>query len=150
MNIRWLAGLLALVVALGAATGQEKKDKNDKSGSDKLAAGKNDKPRIPPNAVPGYTVKKIRGFHLLISDETKGHLEDSKYELKPLDVLDKELAGIERVMPAKMLKLLQTIAVFVEWEDPESKSPDGKGVVVARYWYDSGNGRGMVQAGKNP
>lgn len=143
MRLRWLTGLFALAIATGPLTAQEKKP------SEKPASSK-DKPSIPAHAVPGYTVKKLRGFHLLVSDETKGHLDDAKYDLKPMDVLDKELTGIERVMPSQMLKLLKTIAIFVEWDDPESKSADGKGVVVARYWYDSGNGLGMLKNGRNP
>src|SRR3954471_14785191 len=117
MLSRWLTGLLALAIATGIASADDKKTP-DKT-PDKTAA--KDKPRIPAHAVPGYTVKKVRGFHLLVSDETTGHLDDAKYELKPMDVLDKELAGVERVMPTKMVKLLQTVAIFVEWDDPESK-----------------------------
>jgi hypothetical protein len=146
MMLRWLTGLLALAIAIGSTSAQDKKAP-DKT-PDKTA--NKDKPRIPAHAVPGYTVKKVRGFHLLVSDETTGHLDDAKYELKPMDVLDKELAGVERVMPAKMVKLLQTVAIFVEWEDPESKAPDGKGVAVARYWYDGANGLGMLKGGRNP
>src|SRR5262245_1903263 len=111
--LRWLTGRLALAIATGSLFAQETKPADkpaEKSSSNK------DKPRIPAHAVPGYTVKKTRGFHLLISDETKRHLDDAKYELKPIDVLDKELSGIERVMPTRMLKLLQTIAIFVEWD----------------------------------
>src|SRR5215203_5213160 len=103
MPCRWLIGTLALLlVGFGVSFGQDKKG-SDKT-SDKPATGKADKPRIPASAVPGYTVKKVRGFHLLISDETTGHESDEKYQLKPSEVLDRELAGVERVMPSRMLK----------------------------------------------
>jgi hypothetical protein len=61
------------------------------------------------------------------------------------------LRGIARIMPPKMLKILQTVKVFVEWQDAESKPKDGgPGVVVARYWYDSGRGMGMAMNGRDP
>jgi hypothetical protein len=110
---------------------------------------KAEKPRIPANAIPGYTVKKLEGFHLLVSDETAKHFDD-KLERKPMDVLELELKGICRVMPPRMLKVLQTVAVFVEWDDPEARPAGTNGVVVARYWYDSGNGLGMLRGGRNP
>lgn len=116
---------------------------------EKPSGKKSDKPRIPANAVPGYTVKKLEGFHLLISDETTKHLDD-KYERKPIDVLQLELKGIARVVTPRMLKVLQTIAIFVEWDDPESHPPGTDGTIVARYWYDSGNGAGMFRNGRNP
>jgi hypothetical protein len=143
MNLRWLMGLLVFTLAFSAAPAQDKKP------PDKPASGK-DKPRIPAHSIPGYTVKKMRGFHLLVSDESMRHWDEDAYALKPMDVIDKELGGIERIMPTRMLKLLQTIAIFIEWNDPESKGPDGKGVLVARYWYDSGNGLGMLKSGRNP
>ncbi len=68
-----------------------------------------------------------------------------------MEVLELELRGIGRVMPPKMLKVLQTVKVFAEWEDPESKPKDGRpGTIVARYWYDSGRGLGMAQRGRDP
>jgi hypothetical protein len=116
-----------------------------------------DKPAKPPKKppreikVPGYTSKQLEGFTVLISDETKSHLEDEEFERKPLDVLQLELIGISRVMQPRMLKALQTIAIFVEWDDPESKPKDGGGgVIVARYWYDPGRGMGMAMGGRNP
>lgn len=123
---------------------------NETWAQDKPPAGKkSDKPRIPANALPGYTVKKLEGFHLLISDETTKHLDD-KFVRTPLEVLELELKGIARVVTPRMLKVLQTIAIFVEWEDPEARPVGTNGVVVARYWYDSGNGLGMLQGGRNP
>lgn len=113
------------------------------------AKKKSNKSLIPEKAVPGYTVKKLEGFHLLISDETTRHLDD-QYERKPMEVLEMELKGIARVVTSRQLKILQTIAIFVEWDDPEAHPANTGGVVVARYWYDSGNGIGMFREGRNP
>jgi hypothetical protein len=97
MKLRWLTGLLALALAVGAAAGQEKKD------SEKPATKGKTKAPVP---LIGYKAEMVRGFTLYVSDESKSHLDDEKYDLKPREVLDKELAGIERVMPPKMLALL--------------------------------------------
>jgi len=116
-----------------------------------------DKPVKPAKKPPaelkiaGYTIEHLEGFTLYVSEETKSHENDEQFERKPMDVLQLELAGIGRVMQPKMLKLLQTIKVFVEWDDPESKPKDGGGgVVVARYWYDAGRGMGMAMSGRSP
>ncbi len=111
------------------------------------------KPKKPPRElkVPGYTPRQVEGFTVLVSDETKSHENDADFERKPMDVLQLELIGITRVMQPRMVKALQTIAIFVEWDDPESKPKGGgPGVVVARYWYDPGFGRGLAMEGRNP
>jgi hypothetical protein len=132
MTVRCLTGLLALAVALSGAAAQEKK------------AGK---PKAPV-ALAGYKGELIHGFHVYFSDETQKHLDDPQYQLKPHDVIDKELAGIERVMTSKALALLRTVVVFVEWDQPESKVAGG--VAVARYWYDGSRGVSMARSGLDP
>ncbi len=104
-----------------------------------------------PLAIPGYTVREMEGFTLYVSEQTKEHENDGEFERKPMEVLELELKGISHLMQPKMLTVLQTIKVFVEWDDPESKPKDGgSGVVVARYWYDAGRGIGMLKAGRSP
>lgn len=99
----------------------------------------------------GYTTMSVEGFTLFVSDEAKSHDADVKYKRKPLEVVEIELKGIVRVMPPKMLKILRTVKVFVEWDDPESKPKNGgSGTVVARYWYDAGRGVGMAMSGRDP
>lgn len=120
-----------------------------------FSATAQDKPKTPKKQptykIPGYTTTMVEGFTVFVSDEAKAHENDEKYKIKPMDVLELELKGIGRVMQPKMLKILQTVKVFVEWEDPESKPKGGgSGVVVARYWYDSGRGAGMALQGRPP
>src|SRR5262245_17896967 len=139
MPFRWLTPLFALVLAVAPAFADDKpKDEKPKSGSTKK-----------PIKLAGYTTEMIEGFTVFVSDESKRNFDDPKFKRKPMEVLELELKGICRVMPPKMLKILQTVKVFAEWEDPESKPKDGRpGVVVARYWYDSGRGLGMAQSGR--
>lgn len=118
-----------------------------------LVARADDKPKKkkPPIQLAGYTTVEMEGFILFVSDEAKAHEDDEAFKRKPREVLQLELQGICRVMPPKMLKVLQTVKIFVEWEDPESKPSDGRpGIVVARYWYDSGRGLGMAMNGRDP
>jgi hypothetical protein len=141
MPRRWFAILVALVVFTPAFADDKPKDEKPKSGGPKKLL-----------KIPGYTTVIVEGFTLLISDEAKSHEEDEKYQRKPKEVLEIELKGICRVVPPKMLeKLKKGVGIFVEWDDPESKPKDGKpGTIVARYWYDSGRGIGMLQQGRNP
>src|SRR5262245_49258878 len=123
---------------------------DDKPKSDKPAEKKPDKPKSPYK-FPGYTTMVMEGFTLFVSDETKSHGEDEKYKRKPIEVIELELQGIVRVMPPKMIKILRTVKVFVEWDDPESKPKNGgPGIAVARYWYDAGRGAGMAMSGRDP
>ena len=139
MMERWLAGLLALAFVLNCASAQEKKEGEKPA----PAKGKGKTP-IP---LVGYKAEVLRGFTLYISEESQKHLNDADFELKPMEVLDRELAGIERVMLPKMLALLRTVKIFVEWDLPESRISGG--LVVARYWYDGMMGLSMLRSGKD-
>src|SRR5258708_7046487 len=139
MMVRWLAGLLALALVIVPAYPQDKKD------SEKPAPAKSKAKK--PIALVGYKAEMLRGFTLYISDESQKHLDDANYELKPMDVLDRELAGIERVMLPKMLALLRTVKIFVEWDQPESHQTGG--LIVARYWFDGAQGLSMLRSGKD-
>jgi hypothetical protein len=147
MTRRWLLAPFAAFLFLCLAIADDK-PKSDPPKSDKPKA---DKPKTSPYKFPGYTTMMVEGFTLFVSDETKLHAEDEKFTRKPMEVVELELQGIVRVMPPKMLKILRTVKVFVEWDDPESKPKNGgPGTVVARYWYDPGRGAGMVAGGRDP
>jgi hypothetical protein len=134
--VRYLAGWCALALVFTQAIADETPKSVKKP---------------PAIQIPGYTTMRIEGFTVFVSDETRAHLNDAKFERKPLEVLELELKGLGRVMPPKMLKVLQTIKIFVEWDDPESKPKNGgTGVAVARYWYDAGRGMGMALGGRDP
>lgn len=141
MPFRWFTPILALAFFLTPALADDKpKDDKPKTGSPKKLL-----------QLDGYNTHMIEGFTVFVSNESTRHFDEDKYKRKPMEVLELELKGICRVMPPKMLKILQTVKVFVEWEDPESKPKDGRpGIVVARYWYDSGRGLGMAQSGRDP
>jgi hypothetical protein len=145
MPRHWRLTLIALAILTSPALA------DDKPKSDKPAEKKPDKPKTSPYKFPGYTTMVLEGFTLFVSDETKSHAEDEKYKRKPVEVIELELQGIVRVMPPKMIKILRTVKVFVEWDDPESKPKNGgPGIAVARYWYDAGRGAGMAMAGRDP
>jgi hypothetical protein len=137
---RYWSTLIALFLVNPTFADDKPKDEKPKSASNKKLI-----------KLQGYTTVMVQGFTVFVSDESKSHEDDAEFQRKPMDVLDLELRGIARVMPPRMLKILQTVKVFVEWQDPESKPKDGgPGVVVARYWYDSGRGAGMAMNGRDP
>jgi hypothetical protein len=90
-----------------------------------------DKPKSLP-AVPGYKMQKIQGFTLLINDDVYRNNDDPRWKRKPIDVLDLELGTIVRRLPERMVKQLQRILLWIEWED--RSDPDLKRGVVAKYY----------------
>src|SRR5262249_45651565 len=81
---RSLSGALcALAILPGAAAAQEKPAK------------------LKPDAIPGYKVRTVEGFTVIVSAETLKQNEASTLERKPLDVLEQELKILCGLMPPK-------------------------------------------------
>jgi hypothetical protein len=101
-------------------------------------AQKPDRKNLLANVAPGYTHKKIEGFDCLIHDEVFKNNDDSKWERKPLDVLEYELGTVGRVLPKKVETILHTIIVWVEWHDIDDPDIDTS---VAKYYGLFGGSR---------
>jgi hypothetical protein len=82
--------------------------------------------------VPDYAVFKVQGFTVLLHSDVLKVPED-KYEKKPLDVLDGELATIVNVMSPKSVEVLRRLIIWVEWDDVRSLENGRSGVSVAVY-----------------
>src|SRR5437868_7143929 len=69
--------------------------------------------------VPGYEQRTMEGFYLLVNRKVLTEIEASKgkYEVEPLDVLESELKALNTILVPKMLKAMQTVRIFVEWDD---------------------------------
>src|SRR5690348_17251519 len=126
-----LGGLVALVLLTGDTLAQSKPG-----------------PKIRPDAVPGYKIRTIEGFTVLLSDETLKENDASKLERKPLDVLDGELKTLSRLMPAKTLTALRNVAIWVEWEEAIEIGNGRKGVALATYY--GGHQLAALAKGMNP
>jgi hypothetical protein len=94
-------------------------------------AAKKSADKKKPGAIPGYTRRTVQGFTLLIHEDVLKHDRDPKWKRRPLAVLDLELGTIARSLPARTVKALRTVVVWVEWED--SDDPDF-GRLVAKYY----------------
>ncbi len=105
-------------------------------------------PKIRPDAVPGYKIRTIEGFTVLLSDETLKENDASKLERKPLDVLDGELKTLSKLMPAKTLTALRNVAIWVEWDEPIALGNGRKGAALATYY--GGHQLDALATGMNP
>jgi hypothetical protein len=105
-------------------------------------------PKIRPDAVPGYKIRIIEGFTVLLSDETLKENDASKLERKPLDVLDRELKTLSGLMPAKTLTALRNVAIWVEWDEAVKLGNGRKGGALATYY--GGHQLDALAKGMNP
>jgi hypothetical protein len=105
-------------------------------------------PKGKPEAIPGYTIRTIEGFTVLISDQTLKEDAASKLQRKPLEVLAGELKALGGLMPARTLKALHNVLIWVEW-DEEMKVANGRpGNVLATYF--GGHQLAMLAKGMHP
>ncbi len=112
---------------------------DDKAGKDKQPAAK-----APALNVPGYRTRTVEGFTVLVSN-TVLEQDVSKYERKPLEVLELELETVRRVMYPRAVKALQQgVFVFVEWEEELEDMPNAVAV------YYGGSQLSMLKKGKTP
>jgi hypothetical protein len=94
--------------------------------------GKKDK--LEP--VSGYKVHKIEGFTFLIQESV--FAEDvSKYERKPLEVLELECKRLANVLSPKALDALHTLVVWVNWDDKVPLGNGRDGNALATYYGSS-------------
>lgn len=104
--------------------------------------------KIRADAVPGYRIRSVQGFTLLLSRETLKHAQDKVYERKPLEVLELETKTLVRIMPARVIKLLRTVPIWVEW-DVKKAMPNGRpGFAMAMYY--GGHQLQMLEDGEHP
>jgi hypothetical protein len=108
-----------------------------------IKPGKKDK--LEP--VAGYKVHKIEGFTFLIQESV--FAEDvSKYERKPLEVLELECKRLANVLTPKALDTLHALVVWVKWDDkvPLGNGRDGN-ALATYYGYSAAH---MTKDGKHP
>ena len=107
--------------------------------------------------VPGYELRTMEGFKVLINKKVLAETESSKdkYEIQPLEVLENEFKALNQVLLPKLLKVLQGVTIWVEWDDTppgvkmseEEKARGGRVIAVYRYGSPYSGMKG-VQEGK--
>jgi hypothetical protein len=143
----WLvAGGLGLAFGAIAAA-------DDKSASPPAKSAQS-KGKSKPDVVPGYELRTIEGFTLLINRKALAEIDKvrGQYEIEPLDVLENELRALNTILIPKVLKPLQTVRIFAEWDDTppgttlsEEEKARGSRVVAV---YRSGSPLRAAQEGK--
>jgi hypothetical protein len=124
-------GLFTLLLLTGPAAAQDKPA-----------------PKPKPDAIPGYKVRTVEGFTVILSEETLKQDGDSKLDRKPLEVLGLELKTLSGLMPPKTLTALHNVLIWVEW-DEEVKFTNGRsGNVLATYY--GGHQLDMLAKGMHP
>jgi hypothetical protein len=111
------AAAVCLVLVIGLGSGQEKK-------APALPGGKS---KLPPE--PGYERRVIEGWQTLINKKVFDQPLDS-YENPPFAVLEDELKSINRLIAPKILKELQVVPIWVEWDEGEKKENGSRTVAV--------------------
>jgi hypothetical protein len=109
-----------------------------------------DKPKEkanPLDKIAGYKRHTIEGFTLLVSDDV-AKADTSGYEIKPLAVLEMELAVVTKIMTAKQVETLRKLVLWVEWDDRIDISNGREGSPVAV--YSGGHQAHMVRQGWHP
>jgi hypothetical protein len=81
--------------------------------------------------IPGYTLRRIQGFPVLINAEVLRHDNDPRWQRKPTEVLEHELRTVAHVLPERSVRVLRTLTIWVEWDD--RRDPDA-GRAVAKYY----------------
>src|SRR5262245_975414 len=147
MMRRWIFACGVGFALVGLAAGDDK----SATTPPKTAPAKS---KSKPDVVPGYELRTIEGFTVLINRKALDEIEKVRgsYEIEPLDVLENELRALNTILIPKVLKPLQTVRIFVEWDDTppgttlsEEEKARGSRVVAV---YRSGSPLRAAQEGK--
>lgn len=111
------------------------------AGQDKSAPKSSPPKSKKADPVPGYELRTIEGFKVLINQKAVAEIESVKdnYDVPPLEVLENEFKALNQILMPKLLKVLQGVTFWVEWDDyppgtdEESKARGGRVVAVYRF-----------------
>ncbi|MBS0211330.1 MAG: hypothetical protein JSS27_20490 [Planctomycetes bacterium] len=116
---------------------------------EKPARGKATPQEVPnASAIPGYQIRKIEGFNVILSDETVRNENNSEYERKPIEVLELELKTVTRLLSPEAVHVLRGLLIWVEWREEEDMSNGRAGGAAAVYY--GGHQLSMLSKGKHP
>jgi len=109
-----------------------------------LAAGSLAYGAEPSHGAPeGYERRNLEGFTVYVNRQVLSHNADG-FGRRPLDVLERELGDLKRILVPKIVAVLQEVPVWAEWDDSEKERPG----VLARYFY--GRAEDLSKFGVDP
>lgn len=122
-------------------------------GQDPKAAPKDEKkdakapPKKEKELAPGYRTTKIEGFTFLI-EEAVFKEDVSKYERKPLEVLEAECKTLVKILSPKAADALRGLVVWAEWDEkvPLPNGRDGNATAI----YYASTAAQTAREGKHP
>jgi hypothetical protein len=91
----------------------------------------------------GYETRDIEGFTVYVNKNVAARQNDG-FGRRPLDVLQKELNDLKRILKPRIVEVLQTVPIWAEWDTPEGDRPG----VIARYLW--GTSDQLSQSGIDP
>ncbi|MBX7105246.1 MAG: hypothetical protein K1X57_14280 [Gemmataceae bacterium] len=118
--LRFAAALL-LIAAVGLLPAQDKK------AADKKSNLPGSKSKLPPE--PGYERRQIEGFQVLINKKILDETLDG-FARHPFSILEDELRAIGKLMKPDILQKLQTVQIWVEWDNGEAKANGARTIAV--------------------
>lgn len=104
-----------------------------------LAAGTLSAADIPNT----HETRSLEGFTVYVNKDVLARRDDG-YGRRPLDVLEKELNDLKRILKPRIVGVLQSVPIWVEWDETDKLSPGA----VARYY--GGPAEGLLKLGGDP
>jgi hypothetical protein len=90
-----------------------------------------------------YDRQNIEGFTVFVSKDVSARRDDG-YGRRPLTVLERELNDLKRILKPRIVSVLQTVPIWVEWDQVDRLTPGA----VARYY--GGPAEGLLKMGGDP
>lgn len=91
----------------------------------------------------GYETRTVEGFTVYVSQAVAARQNDG-FGRRPIDVVQKELNDLKRILKPRIVEVLQTVPIWVEWDRQDELSPNA----VARYY--GGAAEGLAKLGGDP
>jgi hypothetical protein len=109
-----------------------------------LASGSVARAADPSMATPaGYERRTLEGFTVFANQQMLDRPVD-RFGRRPLDVLEKELNDLKRILVPKIVAVLQEVPIWAEWDDADKAMPGA----IAVYYH--GSPEALKTAGGDP
>jgi hypothetical protein len=95
---------------------------------------------VPGGAPKGYERRELEGFTVYVSKDVFQHRVD-RWGRQPLTVLERELNDLKRILVPRIVRVLQEVPVWVEWDSVSRIAPQA----LALYYH---RGSGDMLAAK--
>jgi len=102
-------------------------------------------PKLPD--IPGFEVKLVEGFALVLHPETLKH--ENEFKIPPSEVLKLELRMLGKILNPKALAAVKRMPIWVEWDEATPLKSLAKGKRFTAY-YNSSNQATSKLIGMHP